>query len=397
MSIMLGGSTPSKIMLAGSDVSKVMLGTGSSAEQVWPLFYDDFNRTELGSNWIVDGAPVTVTPGQACSIALSYMRWARQYPEDNVRVSVTAGDDLSNITIITNADSADITSVSSYMAAVWQYDGSLVVAAYRLGQEVYLEEVTVKKPEPGDVLTVQRNGIYDLRVMINGTLVAGGTVSPPLPWGEGHRHIHLWFAGCITRFEATKVGRVTPPRREIQHFTTSGSFTTDLPEWTRHVRALAWGGGGGGHGGDGSVSRNGRGGSAGTAAIVNFDRHNIPLTDFPIIVGAGGAGGAKEKSGGDGGTTYPNGIAQVPGGAGGSTYSSSSGGNAGDLTLRDGTVIAGGSGGSTNDDGSAPGGGGGGGAGGVFGSARSGGRGGDGRVTLDIVDQAWIDAYGTGE
>lgn len=395
MPLFIGGERIGDLYVGGQRIERAYLGS-TLVYQPDAGFLDEFNRTDLGPNWTVQAQyPVTVTPGRACTNSTAYMWWARQYPEDNVRVSVTV-EDISFIYIWTNSDTADITSASSFWAAVWSYDGELFVVARRLGQEVYSEQVTVKKPEPGDVLTLQRQG-NTARVMVNGVLVAGGTPSLPLPEGVGHRHIGIGINGCITRFEATDVGPVVHPRREVQHFTSSGSFTTDLPVWTRHVRALAWGGGGGGHGGDGAVVRNGRGGSAGTAAIVNLTSPGISLTNFPITVGAGGAGGAKEKSGSNGGTTYPNGITPVPGGAGGSTYSSSSGGNADGLILRDGTVIAGGSGGSTNDDGSAPGGGGGGGSGGLFGSARSGRRGGDGRVTLDIVDQAWIDAYGTGE
>ena len=395
MPLYIGGKRVENLYVGGQRIERAYLGS-TLVYQPDAGFLDEFNRTDLGPNWKVEGAPVTVTPGQACSVDLTYMWWSRQYPEDDVRVSVTVDDIPSWIQILTNADTSDISTASSYMITAWGQDGTLISAAFRLGQSVLYEEVTVKKPEPGDVLTLQRNG-HTVHVMINGVLVADGSPNPPLPEGEGHRHIGIVFTGCITRFEATDVGPVVPPRREVQHFTSSGSLTTDLPEWTRHVRALAWGGGGGGHGGDGAIVRNGRGGSAGTAAIVNLTSPGIPLTNFPITVGAGGAGGAKEKSGGDGGSTSPGGADPVPGGAGGSTYSSSSGGNAGDLTLRDETVVSGGGGGSTNDDGSAPGGGGGGGAGGLFGSARSGGRGGDGRVTLDIVDQAWIDAFGTGE
>lgn len=390
MPLYIGGKRVEDLYVGGQRIERAYLGS-TLVYQPDAGFLDEFNRTALGPNWSVQGAPVTVTPGRACTDSVAYMWWTRQYPEDNVRASVTV-DDIVIVQVLTNVDAADVSSASSYMAASWAQDGSLITTAYRLGQEVYREEVTVKKPEPGDVLTLQRQG-NTVRVMINGTFVAGGTPSLPLPEGEGHRHINVSFTGCITRFEATEVGRVTQPRQHVEAFPTPGTSTYTLPEWAAHMRVLRWGGGGGGGGGDGATGRTGDGGRAGDAHVTNVSVD--PSSTWQITVGAGGAGGAKEKAG-DAGEQTRIGAMIANGGAGGSGYSGNAGRRADDLILRNGATLPGGAGGSNNQDGTAPGGGGGAGTGGIFGGGNPGRKGGDGLVVLDIVDQAWIDAYGTG-
>lgn len=396
MPLFVGGERVGDLFYDGRRIEYAYLGS-TLVYQPMVGFVDEFNRSSIGPNWSSeDFTGYTVENGSMCSDdAAAWVSWDREYTSDDARVTVTigSGEFLGAYIAFGVRLWRDAEETPAYLVAANDSDGESFCAIYSPVRGSSVGTSGLRPLVEGDEISLEVSG-GDIRVLLNGIEVVGMS-------GEGYvptdRYASIMLGGCITRFEVSEPGEVTRPRREVRHFTTSGSFTTDLPAWTRHVRALAWGGGGGGHGGDGAIVRNGRGGSAGTATVLNLDGHAIPLTNFPVTVGAGGAGGSKEKSGSSGGATSPGGVASVPGGAGGSTYSSSSGGNAGDLTLRDGTVIAGGSGGSTNNDGSAPGGGGGGGAGGLFGSARSGGRGGDGRVTLDIVDQAWIDAYGTGE
>lgn len=399
MPIFAGGDRVGDLYVGGQRIERAYLGS-TLVYQPDDGFLDEFNRTVLGPNWSVQGSPLNVSPGQACTEqggGLSYMTWTRPYMDDDVRVNVTVGDGLTQLGVVLGSDAATVSELSTYVAATWaetwEGGGEVRVAAYLDGQEVLSVGASIRAPEPGDVFTAQRQGDTVIAA-VNGVEVLVGVPSPLPPVGADYRNILLMLVGCITRFEATAPGTFDVPRREVKEFTTPGTTTYTLPEWVAHMRVLRWGGGGGGGGGDGAAGRTGDGGRAGAAHVTDVGGNHART--WGITVGAGGAGGAKEGTGGTGEQSRI-GAMIAAGGAGGSGYSGSGGRTADSLTLRDGTTVSGGSGGSNNQDGSAPGGGGGAGTGGVFGSAKRGRKGGDGRVIIDMVDQAWIDAFGTGE
>lgn len=143
----------------------------------------------------------------------------------------------------------------------------------------------------------------------------------------------------------------TPITRDVQSFSTAGTF-----QWTKpttftptFVEVFAWGGGGGGGGGSlaSGASSGGAGGGGGAWMSKVFHADFIAPT-VTIVVGAGGVGGA--------GSSGPAGVQGISGAVGGTSYF----GNY--LTAFGG---GGGSGGGDSTSGATNGGGGGGGTGGA--------------------------------
>lgn len=223
----------------------------------------------------------------------------------------------------------------------------------------------------------------------------------------GNREVHqIAFPDgmLMSRVLGVYVGdkRIFPPsgRTEERLFTvgaTGGTadgnqvrFTPAVPWWAVAVDVVAIGGGGGGHGGDGSVSRDGQGGSAATwqSGVIELTQAEGDLLNtFSVLVGKGGSGGAREKSGTAGaeskvsyGMQFGKSVSS-PGGAGGSGYGDAAGQSASNFTGF-GMSFSGGAGGSREQPGRSPGGGGGGGKGGVFGGATAAAAGGDGFVWI---------------
>lgn len=196
--------------------------------------------------------------------------------------------------------------------------------------------------------------------------------------------------------------RIFPPagRTEEYLFTTGATggtaignqvrFTPKVPWWAVAVDVIVIGGGGGGHGGDGTISRDGQGGRAAawqSGVIELTQAEGDLLNTFSVLVGKGGSGGAKEKSGTAGAESKVSYGMQLgpsissPGGAGGSGYGDAAGQSAASFTGF-GMSFPGGAGGSREQPGRSPGGGGGGGKGGVFGGATAAAAGGDGSVWI---------------
>lgn len=85
-------------------------------------------------------------------------------------------------------------------------------------------------------------------------------------------------------------------------YTTSGTYTTGRGVTTLQVRV--WGGGGGGGGGryDGTWSSGSGGGGGAYAHTANLTV--TPCTAYSVVVGAGGAGGARRTYGSAGSDSY---------------------------------------------------------------------------------------------
>lgn len=107
------------------------------------------------------------------------------------------------------------------------------------------------------------------------------------------------------------------------------SGAVEIPWWAASIDLVLLGSGGGGAGGDGSIRRSGRAGSPGQWRGFTIARTPGEPATLDYTINAGGAGGAKEKSGGAGGATIATfeGVTYTaPGGDGGSGYGSADSG-----------------------------------------------------------------------
>ena len=151
------------------------------------------------------------------------------------------------------------------------------------------------------------------------------------------------FDGVGVRLAAAENAlRVTPGAITLlQEFKTAGTYTVDLPVDTVAVYVLAVGaGGGGGRGYNYSTGElqyqkqyGGGGGGGGKAAFLG---PILPgsISDFSIVVGAGGAGGTSGQ-GSSGGASSVFGLTAAGGGGGGSSsfdYTPSAGGGGSDTS-----------------------------------------------------------------
>lgn len=110
-----------------------------------------------------------------------------------------------------------------------------------------------------------------------------------------------------------------------QLFTASGTFT--VPTGVTKVFVTMCGGGGGGGGGDGE-SWSGAGGGGG-GSYINKQLTVTPGNAYTVTVGAGGTAGARNASGGAGGSTSIGALLTATGGGGGTSGNTPTGGSAG--------------------------------------------------------------------
>lgn len=260
----------------------------------------------------------------------------------------------------------------------------------------------------GDVLGVA------LRVVGSGTHTIGGKSAPWMPdhptvvpsrpsatrTGSGDLDFSaITYSGDIPWFGIGIINGDVPPPYFAPRYTeisTAGAFSYQVEPWMNFVDCVYLSGGGGGQGGNGGNAATGEGGEGGVWVTETLVRG----VDFPQdftgsltgVVGAGGAAGAKEQQGQDGGDTYRSVISsgkaeiRVTGGNGGDSsyfggaYSGPDGKSPGNITFQDKQYI-GGQGvawapdGANGGQGNSPGGGGGAGKGGFYGLAWPGGNG----------------------
>lgn len=149
-------------------------------------------------------------------------------------------------------------------------------------------------------------------------LVAAGVVEGSRVWSRrqalatGGKGIAaagaVWTAATVSTFAladpaaaATPCSGITPSPAQVK-YTTSGTYTTGRGVTTLQVRV--WGGGGGGGGGryDGTWSSGSGGGGGAYAHTANLTV--TPCTAYSVVVGAGGAGGARRTYGSAGSDSY---------------------------------------------------------------------------------------------
>lgn len=127
---------------------------------------------------------------------------------------------------------------------------------------------------------------------------------------------------------------------------TNGPWTWTVPEGVAEINLDGIGGGGGGGGGCSTTNARAGGGAGGSGAWLASTRMQVrPSSSLTITLGAGGAGGAVDTLGADGGPTTVAGLTNVqwtgynasyvagklvlPQGQGGNAATTSSGGNPG--------------------------------------------------------------------
>ncbi|WP_438272724.1 glycine-rich domain-containing protein [Serratia fonticola] len=126
-----------------------------------------------------------------------------------------------------------------------------------------------------------------------------------------------------------------------QYFQASGTYTPT--PGTKKIRITMTGGGGGGGGcqaTNNAQTFSGAGGGAGGTIITMFQL--IGATSYPVVVGAGGAGGNGAANGSDGGSTIFATFTAVGGGGAGRTSANNTAGGSGGVPMTGDIRIVGG-------------------------------------------------------
>jgi hypothetical protein len=143
---------------------------------------------------------------------------------------------------------------------------------------------------------------YGFAQLSGGTAYARTLALLPSTAVEGDRAVVLATGAQYSRTGGAWLESAFSLRQTVR-FTSSGTFTKASYPWLRAIRVLVVGGGGAGAG-CGAFARSAGGGGGGGATSERFDSNiaAMPATVF-VTVGAGGAPGAVNTSGGSGGTS----------------------------------------------------------------------------------------------
>jgi len=179
------------------------------------------------------------------------------------------------------------------------------------------------------------SGNYGDVVYAMSTVASGGGTNPGYT-GNGSRNVQIWKPELLTATDIDANGFRTHIYRNLggsQYFT---------PNFNGNVEVLVVGGGGGGASTyDGSNNGNGPRGGGGGGAVVYNDKFAVTAgTQYPVTVGAGGAGGTGNNVDGSQGGDSRFGPLYALGGGAGQKYNTGATGNNGNGGSGGGTAYS---------------------------------------------------------
>lgn len=187
------------IYLGGTEISEIYIGTERPAaiyvgtEKIWPTdtepapswdFFDDFNRSAIGSAWTGSGGLIAAGVLKKNTSAGSADYWTvQQFSSDDLTVRATLGpvDDVQQQgSIILGSPARYVyTEFSKSGGQIGDYDGS---------RWTKRTDVPAQAWAAGDVIEVRRRGTA-ITVLRNGTQIASASSSVGI--GATHRRVAL--------------------------------------------------------------------------------------------------------------------------------------------------------------------------------------------------------------
>lgn len=187
--IYLGGTEISEIYIGTERPSAIYVGT----EKIWPTdtepapswdFFDDFNRTAIGSAWTGSGGLIDNGALKKNSSSGSADYWtAQQFSSDDFTIETVLGpvtDPQQKAAILIGSSAQNIyVEFSQRTGIIGAYNGSSWSTLNNFGAIAWAE---------GDVIRVERIGSA-IRLYRNSSLIASATSSVAL--GAAHRRVGL--------------------------------------------------------------------------------------------------------------------------------------------------------------------------------------------------------------
>lgn len=187
------------ISIGGTEISEIYIGTERPAaiyvgtEKIWPTdtepapvwdFFDDFNRTAIGSAWTGSGGLIADGALKKNTSSGSADYWtAQQFSSDDLTVRATLGpvtDAQQKAAILIGSTAQNIyVEFSKQTGILGAYNGTSWSTLVNFGAIAWAA---------GDVIEVRRRGTT-ITVLRNGTTIA--TASSSVAIGSAHRRVAL--------------------------------------------------------------------------------------------------------------------------------------------------------------------------------------------------------------
>lgn len=189
--IYLGGTEISDIYIGTERPSAIYVGT----DKIWPTdtepapswdFFDDFERTSLGPDWIGTGALITAGTLRKNTSAGSSRNWLdRTFDSDDIEIEVTIGTTMDNVQLGIMMIGSGITNDDYVML---EFSKQTMRVRTWTGVFTTVATLPTQSLNDGAVINMKRSG-NNFTVTYDGSII--GTFTSAVALGAAYRRVAL--------------------------------------------------------------------------------------------------------------------------------------------------------------------------------------------------------------